>query len=138
MGSVKLIGATTYGKNVGSITLYDAPKNDYASESRANPDHKFAMQPIVFQSFNKNGESDYLQGFKPDITIDESNYWNAILPLGDPDELLLKAALNDIRGIYSKESMSKMQKQAKEIKINLPSNKFDQEMYVEHIFDKLD
>ena len=42
------------------------------------------MQPIVFQSFNKNGESDYLQGFDPDIEIDESKYWNNILPLGDP------------------------------------------------------
>ena len=50
MSSIKLIGATTYGKNVGSITLYDAPKYDYARESGANPTHKYAMQPIVFQS----------------------------------------------------------------------------------------
>lgn len=138
MGSIILIGATTYGKNVGSITLYDAPKNDFVSESNANPDHKFAMQPIVFQSFNKNGESDYLQGFEPDIPIDESKFWNGILPLGDPNEVLLKAALNDIRGISSKETLSKLQQQAKEVKINLPDNKFDQEMYVEHMFDELD
>lgn len=138
MGSIILIGATTYGKNVGSITLYDAPKSDFVSESNANPDHKFAMQPIVFQSFNINGESDYLQGFDPDMEIDESKYWNNILPLGDQDEVLLQTALNDIRGFYRKESLSKMQKQAREVKITLPDSKFDQEMYIEHIIDELD
>ena len=138
MSSVKLIGATTYGKNVGSITLYDAPKNDYSSESRANPDHKFAMQPIVFQSYNKNGESDYSQGFIPDIAIDESKYWNHILPLGDRNEALLKAALDDISGLRNKESLSKIQLQARQIKINLPENKFEQEMYIDHMFDEID
>ncbi len=138
MSSVKLIGATTYGKNVGSITLYDAPKNDYTSESRANPDHKYAMQPIVFQSYNKNGESEYINGFSPDIAIDESKYWNNILPLGDRNETLLKAALDDISGIRSKESLSKMQLQARQIKINLPENKFEQEMYIDHVLDEID
>ncbi len=138
MSSVKLIGTTTYGKNVGSITLYDSPNNDYASESRANPSHKFAMQPIVFQSFNKNGESDYTQGFSPDIVVDESNYWNAILPLGDPNEALLKQALDDISGIQSKETLSKLQLQARGIELYLPENKFEQEMYIDHLFDEID
>jgi len=138
MSSVKLIGATTYGKNVGSITLYDSPKNDYSSESKANPDHKFAMQPIVFQSYNKNGESDYSQGFIPDIAIDESKYWNHILPLGDRNEALLKAALDDISGLRNKELLSKTQLQARQIKINLPENKFEQEMYIDHMFDEID
>ncbi len=138
MSSVKLIGATTYGKNVGSITLYDAPNDDYARESSANPAHKYAMQPIVFQSFNKNGESDYIQGFSPDIAIDESKYWNKLLPLGDRNESLLKAALDNISGIQSKESLSKIQVQAKQIKINLPENKFEQEMYIDHVLDEID
>lgn len=131
MSSVKLVGTTTYGKNVGSITLYDSPKSDYTSESRANSSHKFAMQPIVFKTFNKNGESDYLQGFNPDIQIDESNYWNAILPLGDPEEALLRAALNDIRGVQAKDQLSKIQLKAKFIELHLPENKFDQDMYIE-------
>lgn len=131
MSSVKLVGTTTYGKNVGSITLYDSPKSDYTSESRANSSHKFAMQPIVFRTFNKNGESDYTQGFSPDIQIDESNYWNVILPLGDPNEALLKAALNDIRGIQAKDELSKMQLNAKFIETYLSENKFDQEMYID-------
>lgn len=138
ISSVVLIGAKTYGKNVGSITLYDAPKNDYTSESKANPDHKYAMQPIVFQSYNKNGESDYINGFNPDIAIDESKYWNTILPLGNRNETLLKAALDDISGLRNKESLSKRQLQARQIKINLPENKFDKEMYIDHMPDEID
>lgn len=138
MEAIILIGARTYGKNVGSITLYDAPNNDYASESKANPDHKFAMQPIVFQTFNKDGESDYLQGFSPDISIDESKYWNDLKDLGDPDEVHLKAALDHIRGIYSKEVLSKLQEQASELHIGPVHQNFDMEMYVEHVFDELD
>lgn len=136
MSSVKLIGSTTYGKNVGSITLYDAPANDYASKTRANPTHKYAMQPIVFQIFNKNGESDYIQGFAPDIEINEYNYWNNLLPFGDPNEALLKAALDDISGVVSKQELSKAQKQAKLIEISLPEEKFENEMYIDPVFSK--
>jgi C-terminal processing protease CtpA/Prc len=136
MSSVKLIGSTTYGKNVGSITLYDAPKNDYVGESRANPAHKYAMQPIVFQIYNKNRESDYIQGFAPDIEVNEYNYWNDLLPFGDRNEALLKAALDDIGGVVSKQELSKAQKQAKLIKITLPEERFDNEMYVDPDFDR--
>lgn len=138
MSAVVLIGAKTYGKNVGSITLYDSPKNDYTSESNANPEHKYAMQPIVFQSYNKNGESDYINGFNPDIAIDESKYWNTLLPLGDRNETLLKVALDDIIGIKNKESLSKRQLEARQIKINLPENKFNQEMYIDHMPGEID
>ncbi len=136
MSSVKLIGNTTYGKNVGSITLYDSPKNDYASESRANPAHKYAMQPIVFQIYNKDGESDYIQGFSPDIVVNEYNYWNNLLPLGDRNEALLKAALDDISGVVSKQELSKAQLQAKLIELTLPEERFDKEMYIDPGFPK--
>ena len=136
MSSVKLIGSTTYGKNVGSITLYDSPKNDYASELRANPAHKYAMQPIVFQIYNKDRESDYIQGFTPDIEVNEYNYWNNLLPLGDPNEALLKAALDDISGVVSKQELSKAQLQAKLIELTLPEERFDKEMYIDPGFPK--
>ena len=136
MSSVTLIGNTTYGKNVGSITLYDAPNSDYASESRANPAHKYAMQPIVFQIFNKDGDSDYLQGFSPDIEVNEYNYWNNLLPLGDRNEALLKTALDDISGIVSKQELSKAQLQAKLIELTLPEERFEKEMYIDPGFHK--
>ncbi len=136
MSSVKLVGATTYGKNVGSITLYDAPSSDYTNKGDANGNHKFAMQPIVFQIFNKNGESDYIQGFVPDTEVKEWNYWNNILPLGDENEALLKVALDDIRGVASKRKLTKLQKQAKVVDYKYVENKFEKEMYIDtHFFN---
>ena len=105
--NVILIGETTYGKNVGSITLYDSPSSLYTDKSSANSSHKHALQPIVFEIFNKNGENDYTFGFVPDIEVVEWESWYDILPIGDEDELLLKAALDQIRGVATKSFVSK-------------------------------
>ena len=136
MASVTLIGNTTYGKNVGSITLYDSPSSDYSDEARANSSHKYAMQPIVFQIYNKNRESDYIQGFAPDIEINEYNYWNNLLPFGDRNEALLKAALDDISGVTAKVELSKAQSQAQLLEVSLPEEKFEKEMYIDPVFGK--
>lgn len=56
------IGATTTGKNVGSITLYDS---DDFTKQNVNPDHRYAMQPIVLKVVDKNGFGDYAQGISP-------------------------------------------------------------------------
>ena len=136
MSNVKLIGTKTEGKNVGSITLYDTPETDFLGEDNANPNHKYAMQPICIQVFNKDGGSDYIQGFEPDIEVDDTFNWNNILPFGDRNEAMLKVALDDIAGIASKQSLTKFQLQAKEIKISLPENRFDQEMYFNHVIKR--
>ncbi|MDO5969827.1 S41 family peptidase [Flavivirga aquimarina] len=130
--NVTLVGTTTYGKNVGSITLYDSPSSDYIEQSTANPNHLNAMQPIVFQIFNKNGESDYTQGFSPDIEVKEYEFWNAILPFGDENEAVLKAALDDIRGVTTKSSIAKKAASfSKEIDIKALDNKFERDMYID-------
>ncbi len=133
MDEVKLVGSTTYGKNVGSITLYDSPNTDFQDRASANPNHLNAMQPIVFQIFNKNGESNYTSGFTPDIEVLEYEYWNNILPFGDENEVVLKAALDDIRGITSKKSNIKKQSKAKSLRLTSPK-KFEQEMYIDSNF----
>jgi C-terminal processing protease CtpA/Prc len=131
MNSVMVVGTTTYGKNVGSITLYDSPRSDYQNKLSANPSHKYAMQPIVFQIFNKNGESDYTQGFTPDIEVKEYEYWNNILAFGDENEVVLKAALDNIKGLTAKLSNSKKQNVfAKKIELTDPNKKFENEMYI--------
>ncbi|HEX9601362.1 MAG TPA: S41 family peptidase, partial [Mariniflexile sp.] len=131
---VKIVGTTTYGKNVGSITLYDSPNTDYQDRLSANPSHTYAMQPIVFQIFNKNGESDYTQGFVPDIEVKEYEYWNNILPFGDENEVVLKAALDDIRGITAKgPSQKKMGSKFLDLPIS-SKNKFEKDMYIDHTF----
>lgn len=134
MNPVKIVGTTTYGKNVGSITLFDSPATDYQDRLSANPSHTYAMQPIVFQIFNKNGESDYTQGFVPDIEVKEHEYWNNILPFGDENEVVLKAALDDIRGIITKDpSQKKMGSKFLDLPI-LSENKFEKDMYIDHAF----
>lgn len=131
---VKVIGTTTYGKNVGSITLYDSPSSDYTNIKTANTSHKNAMQPIVFQIFNKNNESDYIHGFNPDIEVVEYEFWNNILPFGDENEVVLKAALNDIRGISSKSISSVKKLGLKAFDATKFENKFDKEMYIDSVF----
>ena len=132
---VKVIGTTTYGKNVGSITLYDSPSSDYTNVNSANTNHKNAMQPIVFQIYNKNGDSDYIQGFVPDIEIKEFNYWNNILPFGNENEVVLKAALDDIRGYTTKSTISSKLPYSE--KFRIPDfNKFEKEMFITEDFLK--
>jgi len=72
----------------------------------------------------------------PDIEVNEYNYWNDLLPFGDRNEALLKAALDDISGIATKTILSKAQSQATLIEITLPENKFDNEMYVDPNFSE--
>lgn len=94
---VVLIGGQTVGKDQGSYTLYDAPA-PYLDESKANPDHKIAIQPIVLKVVNTNGR-DYPDGFMPDYEVNELNYLEGGLPpLGTSDDPLLGKALELITG----------------------------------------
>ena len=129
---VTVIGTTTYGKNVGSITLYDSASSDYTSKTSANSSHKNAMQPIVFQIYNKLGESEYYNGFVPDIEVVEYQYWNNILPYGDENEVVLKAALDDIQGVSSKSSLKAKNVNSIELlEFKALDNKFEKEMYID-------
>lgn len=128
---VTVIGTQTYGKNVGSITLYDSPGSDYTDEGSANNTHLYAMQPTVFQIYNKLGQSDYTQGFAPDILVEEFQYWNNILPFGDENEVVLKAALDDIRGISAKSQPSFKYEFMKTFELPEDRNKFEKEMYLQ-------
>lgn len=86
------IGDFTVGKNQGSITLYD-----YINEARdKNPNHMYAMQPIVLKIGNVAGYTDFPDGLEPDVLIKESLINPGIL--GDPEEPLLKIAINQING----------------------------------------
>ncbi len=133
---VKLMGTTTYGKNVGSITLYDSPTSDFTNQATANSSHKNAMQPIVFQIFNKNDESDYIHGFTPDKEVKEYQFWNNILPFGDENEAVLKAALDDIRGIALKSISPFKYDNMKVFDVIQLEKRFEKEMYIDDEFFK--
>jgi len=65
----------------------------------------------------------------------EYQYWNNILPFGDENEVMLKAALDDIRGLGSKSSSTfKMRKAEKLSTTKLYSPKFENEMYIDEDF----
>ena len=81
---VTTIGTTTYGKNVGSITITDDTGK-----------FTYGLQPIVFKSFNNAGQSDYSTGFVPTIEVKEPL---SLLPLGDTRESMLSTALSQITG----------------------------------------
>lgn len=98
---VRLVGTRTVGKYVASTTLYDS---DNFSKSGINPNHTYAIQPIIYKTVNKLGES-AKGGFEPQIILKEDIENLGVL--GEVDEPLLNAAIADIIGASSKEIVSK-------------------------------
>jgi carboxyl-terminal processing protease len=84
--NVVLIGDVTYGKNVGSISLYDDE----------DPENTWGMQPIVLKVYNSLDQSDYSAGFTPNI--EEKDNQVIIYPLGDINEIMFNKALEQITG----------------------------------------
>ena len=78
------IGTATGGKYQASITIYDSP--NFRREN-VNPNHTYALQPLVFKSANKDGVSDYDNGLEPSVTLSEDIGNLGIL--GDVNEPLL-------------------------------------------------
>ena len=96
---VRIIGDQTLGKNEGSRTLYDSPQSDFTEkDANLNPNHTYAIQPIISKLANSLDFSDYSSGFLPDIEAKESDYLEFMKPLGEDDELLLSIAIDEITG----------------------------------------
>jgi C-terminal processing protease CtpA/Prc len=87
---VELIGETTAGKNLGSITIYE-------EDPVKQQTNKWGIQPIIVRMANADRFSDYADGFTPDVEV-----WEFDLPmkqLGDTDEKLLNVALHRVLNI---------------------------------------
>jgi C-terminal processing protease CtpA/Prc len=89
--NVVQVGDVTTGKNVGSVTLYDSPT--FGSQNK-NPNHKYAMQPIVLKIVNKNGFGEYQDGLQP-TTLLKENFGNLGV-LGNVNEPLLSTTIGII------------------------------------------
>lgn len=88
----KLVGTQTYGKHVGSITLYDSDNfRENGPNFRTN--HNWAMQPIVLEIQNKDGKNKP-DGFIPEVKMDEDP--GNLGVLGDPTEPLLERTIQYI------------------------------------------
>lgn len=80
--NVVLVGDTTYGKNVGSITIYDKRKPRVIN---------YGLQPIITKVYNSLGQSDYTAGFAPNVVFDEFRY----LPFGALGDIKNESLLNE-------------------------------------------
>jgi len=91
---VILVGKTTYGKNVGSITIYETDEEKQKTNT-------WGLQPIISKFENSRHFSDYGNGFKPNIESDEFDFEIEMLELGNIDEVMLSDAINHIFGMKS-------------------------------------
>lgn len=128
---VIVIGRQTVGKDDVSLTLYDSGGN-YLSRENINPDHEYAIQPIVAKIVNKNGESNH-EGFLPtgDHFIREIDYLDDLPPLGDENEQLLARALAEITGgPVAKLAVEATDFEGRMFKDSRDLRKFGKEMYI--------
>lgn len=93
------IGTNTTGKTQASRTLYDSP--DFTRQG-ANPNHTYAMQPLIANGVNKNNEAVPSTGLAPSIGFEyEENPFNYGV-LGDVNEPMLALAITDIENSTGK------------------------------------
>jgi hypothetical protein len=122
------IGDVTLGKNVGSITLYDYIDNNSLTK---NPNHNYAMQPIVLKIANSEGNADFVNGLLPDRSIKEDKFNLGII--GDVNEPILSETLSRING--SSKKVKKLNTFESELLFN-PNNSKKQIMYVQGLKKK--
>ncbi|MDH7914184.1 S41 family peptidase [Winogradskyella sp. SYSU M77433] len=89
---VVVIGENTVGKSQASNTVFDSPS--LFGTDNINPNHTYALQPLIYFTSNVNEEIVPSTGIVPDVEITESPSNLGIL--GDVNEPLLAAAIQDI------------------------------------------
>ncbi|MEY8723014.1 S41 family peptidase [Bacteroides stercorirosoris] len=82
---VVVVGSTTKGVTVATESF---PSNQFL----------WVLRPVVCEVFNSEDEADYAKGFTPDYAVSQLSNFAKVLPLGDPDEELISAALGIING----------------------------------------
>lgn len=124
--SVVKVGETTVGKNVGSITVYDSPT---FGKTNRNPNHKYAMQPLVLKIVNAADFGEYTDGLKP--TIEQKELIGNLGTLGDPSEPLLNTAISNITGSTAKRVQEGNEKALKPFTDSKAMNGVKNQMYLE-------
>lgn len=93
------IGTNTTGKTQASRTLYDSPNFE---RQGANPNHTYAMQPLIANGVNKNDETVPGTGIPPSIGFEYEERPLNYGIIGDVNEPMLALALADIENSMSK------------------------------------
>ncbi len=126
--NVVQIGGKTTGKSQASITLYDSPN---FSRENANPNHTYAIQPLVAMSINKNDQPVAPTGIESDLEqFRVREIVNNLGVLGDVNEPFLARAIADITG-SDRPAPSSMERQLVPLKDNVDANILDNEMYID-------
>lgn len=125
---VRQVGDTTTGKFQASVTFYDSEAPNF-NRKDANPNHFYAIQPLILTTANAAGTTGFVQGLNPEVPIEENidNYGI----LGDENEPLLKAALDEIRGGRSFDLNQNQGKRFQEIGESGMDDPTYQRMYVD-------
>ncbi len=89
------IGTSTRGKPQASRILYDS---DNFSRSNVNPNHTYATLPLIYESANADGFSQYYDGLAPNPNFILTEDYGNLGVLGNQDEPLLQRAIMDITG----------------------------------------
>jgi C-terminal processing protease CtpA/Prc len=106
---VNIVGTTTVGKQVGSITLYDSD-NLRKTGANFNTDHNYALQPLVLEITNKNNVN-FPNGITPGTDLPGiilAEDFDNLGTLGDVNEPLLSRTIQYI--ITGSKTNSKQQK----------------------------
>jgi C-terminal processing protease CtpA/Prc len=119
------IGTKTTGKNVGSVTLYDSPS---FNKENVNKNHKYAMQPIVIKTVNKDGFGEYQDGILPTTELAENPGNMGIL--GNENEPFLSTALGLING-NARTFQHDSRRFGNEFKSSKALQSFGNEMYID-------
>lgn len=98
------IGTSTTGKTQASVTLYDSP--DFTREG-VNPNHSYAMQPLVANGLNVNDESVPPFGLAPTNGFEYEERPLNYGIIGNANEPMLAIALADIENNIGKISRIK-------------------------------
>jgi len=124
---VIIVGGTTTGKFQASTTFYDGPSPNFR-RTQASLSHFYAIQPLIFTSANANGVTGFVDGIPPTVEFPEDLANLGVL--GELNEPLLEAALDEI---FGRRPQSKSQLEFKEVgnsKMHLPTYN---RMYVEEL-----
>jgi carboxyl-terminal processing protease len=121
------IGEITTGKNVGSFTVYDSQS---LTKTKVNPNHKYAMQPLVLKIANSQNFGDYTGGLIPTFQQEESIFTYGVL--GDPSEPLLNLTISKITGSAAKKTQTQKGVVLPYFTDSKAMRRFGKEMYLEN------
>lgn len=81
---VKIVGEYTYGKYTGMYVFADEKE-------------EWGMLPVCMKYANSQGYTDFAEGLKPDIEVQDD--WTNFYELGDVDDPMIQAVFNDLNGV---------------------------------------